>query len=120
MKLYDKHVSWTDSGLQLDRLKDLEARDMRPEVETVRIVESSSNDYAYLVAKVEVLDVPFDQADVVSDRVEIIACSCSDWYFNKSAGIETGEKRPSEVAPCKHATVYRTEKAKSDQHQETL
>jgi len=117
-KLYNDHIEWTEEGLQLDRLVDMKERDLRPEVNNCKIVESSSDNGAYLVAKIEVLDVPFERADISADTVDLTVCSCSDWYFNRSSGVETGEVSPSEIGTCKHCrSAYKHLSAQADDSQ---
>ena len=119
-ELNDSHISWTDTGLQIDRIQDLESRDMRPEVKDCKIVPSSSNNGAYLVAKVECLDKPFEEADITADKTELIACSCSDWYFNRSSGLEA-DTAPSDVSTCKHGRkAYKHINAAHDESQSEL
>ena len=119
-ELYYDHLSFTDTGLQIDRIQDLESRDMRPEVKDCKIVPSSSDNGAYLVAKVECLDKPFEQADITADKTELIVCSCSDWYFNRSKGLESDTK-PSEVGRCKHClSAYKHVQAAADDAQTEL
>jgi hypothetical protein len=120
-ELYSDHLEWTQEGLQLDRLTDMEERDLRPEVQDVKIVPSSSDNGVYLVAQVKVLDKPFEQADITADKTELVCCSCSDWYFNRSVGVETGDTSPSEIGTCKHGrSAYKHLSAQADDSQETL
>jgi len=119
--LYDKHLAWTEDGLQLDRLTDMKEQDLRPEIQECKTMPSESNNGDYLVAKVDVLDRPFEAADISADQTEIIACSCSDWYFNLSAGIEHGDIAPSEIGVCKHGrAAYKAIKAQADESQTGL
>ena len=118
--LYSDHIEWTDTGLQIDRIQDLESRDMRPEVKDCKIVPSESNNGAYLVAKVECLDKPFEESDIAADKTELIACSCSDWYFNRSKDLDA-DTRPSECGTCKHGrSAYKHIQAAQDDSQDTL
>ena len=99
----------------------MKEQDLRPEVQECKIVPSSSDNGAYLVVKVEVLDRPFPAADISADQTTIHACSCSDWYFNLSAGIEHGDIAPSEIGVCKHGrAAYKAIKAQNDDSQDTL
>ena len=120
LELYPDHIEWTDTGLQIDRIQDLESRDMRPEVKDCKIVPSSSNNGAYLVAKVECLDKPFEEADITADKTELVVCSCPSFYFQKSSGLEA-DTAPSEVSTCKHGRgAYKHINAAQDDAQDTL
>ncbi len=119
-ELYNDHITWTDSGLQIDRIEDLRSRDMRPEVKDCKIVPSESNNGAYLVAQVECLDKPFPESDITADKVELIVCSCSAFFFQESSGLDS-DTRPSEVGTCKHGrAAYKHLQAQADDAQETL
>ena len=123
MKLYQDHLRNEQMGPMLERVADMHANGLRPEVNTTRVHPSESKDYAYLVQRVSVLDEPFnpETTDEATDRVEVLMCSCSDFYFNRSDGVDTRERKPSEMQVCKHCyREFRTEKAQADDKQETL
>jgi len=127
-ELYTEHMSIGEvvhengnripTGLIHDRFKDLEARGFRPEYEEWRIVPSESEGHAYAVAKITVLAVPHKKADIVADQVTKHICSCSDFYYHRSAGIETDAEVES-IGRCKHCTVFRHTRAEQDESQET-
>lgn len=119
MTLYQEHL-YLDGGITHERVHQLKARNLRPEFIDIQVVQSESSDKEYLVGRVECLTKPFEDADVSEDRTEIVVCSCDDWYFNRSAGIEV-DKDPSTVQPCKHGTAaYKELRAQEDGKQQTL
>lgn len=120
MNLYSDHLTINGGVVTIDRIQELEHRDHRPEIEEIKTVPSESQDHAYLVMRVSVLDVPFAKADIAEDRIETHVCSCPAFQFQESAGIESGELKPSEMGKCKHCTVYREERAKQDENQTQL
>jgi len=118
--LYDDHLRYEGCPfVELDRVHDMVERELRPELKDTRIVPSSSNNGAYLVHKISVLDVPFEEADIAEDRIESYVFSCSDFYFNQSDGIEA-DRKPSDMGTCKHCSVYKTVRAEQDENQDTL
>lgn len=118
-ELYQDHMSVAD-GLVHDRFQDLDARDYRPEYEFWKVVPSESQSHAYLVAEITVLSVPFQEADLVEDQQTAHLCSCSDFYYNRSKGIES-DADPSSMSHCKHLTAsFKHIRAKADENQETL
>lgn len=119
-ELYPDHLA-NENGLKHERFVDLKGWKYRPEYLEHKVVPSSSEDHAYLVSKIEVLNKPVQEADIVADSMEVILCSCDSFYFNESAGVENGDRKPSEMRKCKHGiSAYRTEKAKNDEKQETI
>ena len=119
-ELYDEHIEWRQDGLQLNRLVDMTARDLRPDVNDVQIVPSDSGNGAYVVAEISVLDKPFEIADVSTDRITTHVCSCSDFYFNQSNQIDV-DMKPSKMGTCKHIrAAYKSIKAEHDDNQQTL
>lgn len=117
----DTEHLYLDSGIMHERVHDLKSRNQKPEYLEIRTVDSESRDVSYLLGKVECLDVPFEDADVAEDRVELWVCSCPAYFFQESDGLETGERKPSEVGMCKHLrSSVRAEKAKADENQREL
>lgn len=119
MNIYTDHMTIGD-GIDHDRVIQMRDRDLRPEYEALRVVPSGSQDHAYVVAKVSVLDRPFDEADVVDDRVEIIVCGCDDYWFTRSKDFETGAVSVRDLETCKHATAFREEQVRNDDSQMTF
>jgi len=122
MKLYDEHLHAGQTGIQHDRVKDIIDNLWRPEYKEFHVMPSSSSDAAYLVAKVSVLDgIEFEAADVVEDRVEMWVCSCDDFQYRRSNGLQSAERIPSEVDECKHITdVTKVKRAQNDDNQTEL
>jgi len=100
-ELYTDHL-YLDSGIMHVRVYQLKGRNQRPEYKALRTVASESEDVAYLIGKISVLDKPFEDADVASDRIEAWVCGCPDFHFHQSDGVENGERKPSEMGHCKH------------------
>lgn len=99
--LYEEHLV-LDGHLQHRRVSQLKARDRHPEYRETRVVESDSSDRAYLLGKVRVLTRAFEDADVSDDQTTIWVCSCDDYYFNQSDGLEDGSRSVVAVGECKH------------------
>jgi hypothetical protein len=120
-KLYSEHLVYSD-GIQHTRVHQLAELDHRPTIQDTRVVESSSDDHAYLVSRVECLPEPFDPdtTDSASDRIAIIVCSCPGHYYHCSGGFEDGENPPTGWGECRHASVFREVRAKQDDKQDTL
>ncbi len=119
MKLYDDHLIY-DSSLQHRRVHQLNANGYNPEYVETRVVESESRDRAYLLGKLRVLDVPFEDADASEDTITAWVCSCDDFWFSQSDGIEDGEP-PSSMGECKHVRqTVKVERARADEGQDTL
>jgi len=119
-ELYDEHLLF-DSGIQHRRVNQLKANNHHPEYRETRVVESESSDHAYLLGKIDVLDVEFEDADASVDTVSLWVCSCPDFHFNQSEGIETGDIAPSEVGECKHIRdEIKSKRAKADESQASL
>jgi len=123
MKLYTDHIKLGER-IEHTRFKELREHDHRPTYEELRVVESESDDHAYLVARVACLDSPFnpDETDVAEDRVTgVPLCSCDDGWFRATADFEIGERAPSEFKKCKHyRREFRAEEAEADEQQESL
>jgi len=122
MKLYKEHLEPTETGFMNIRQADMVSHDYRPQVEDTRIAPSESTDHCYKVQKISVLDESFSPAmDVAEARIEMYLCSCDDFYYNQSNGLENKDRKPSEVDKCKHIiSEYRTERAEQDPAQDTL
>ena len=119
-ELYTEHLDTSD-GIAHTRFSQLQEQDKRPEYKELRVVPSSSEDRAYLVAEVSALSVPFNQADIAMDRVSLYLCSCDDHWYNQSDSIENPSRELSAVGECKHCIgSFRELKAKADDNQETL
>ena len=73
----------------------------------------------YLVAEITTTQVPLDEADVASDEISKLACSCPAYQYQ--AGVDLSEATINEWGTCKHIDkVDPTAKAKSDDLQDTL
>lgn len=119
-ELYPEHLT-NSPGLKHERFEDLDSWDYRPEYVDHKVVPSESKDHAYLVSKIEVLEKEFQNADLVADTINTYLCSCDDFFFNRSGGIDTGEKSPDEIGKCKHVrAAYKVEQAKQDPHQQEI
>jgi len=109
------------NGVQHLRVSQLDAKNHKPEYLELRTVDSTSRDVSYLLGKIECLDKPFEDADVAADKVELWICSCPDFHFNQSDGVETGDRKPSEINKCKHIRKeVKHIKAQADDHQRRL
>ncbi len=109
----------------LDALPTLEAENYlrqngyKLEVKGVRIVESDSDaDKAYVAKRIETTAVPFKEADIAADSFETVLCSCPACRFQSLPDLST--QNMASFSPCKHATVFREERAKQDDEQQTL
>jgi len=100
-------------------VSDLRAWDRSPEVvkEYVGLSESEP-DTAYLIKKVNALNVPFDESDVVADNRTLYTCSCPDFKYRKWPEDEPDSL--DMVGTCKHGRQFKSEKAKNDNQQEEL
>ena len=68
-------------------------------------------DSGHLIKVVETTAVPFDDADLVADTVEVYICSCSSYRYGK--GIDDLEdRRTLEWHTCKHCDALSDLKAK--------
>lgn len=120
MTLYDEHLVY-DNGIQHRRVSQMHAQDYRPEYRETRVVESESSDKTYLLGEIRVLDVPFEDSDASEDTLLLWVCSCDDYYFNQSAGLEDGSLQPSEAGECKHIRgSVKSERAMADDAQVSL
>ena len=76
----------------------------------------------YLIKSAETTRVPFEQADIVSDTIEIYLCSCGAYRYRD--GVKDLEQSGNlDWEPCKHIKAlkdYRVERAKADDNQHTL
>jgi len=79
-------------------------------------------DSGHLIKVVETTAVPFDDADLVADSVEVYICSCASYRYGK--GIEDLEdRRTLEWRGCKHVNALadrKAERAENDDNQEKL
>lgn len=120
MNLYEDHLL-LDNGIQHRRVSQLHAQNKNPTYQETRVVQSETSGHAYILGKIGVLEVPFPEADVAADAVEVWVCSCDDFHFSQSDGVETGERAPSECGECKHITdEVKVERAKADEGQASL
>ncbi len=119
-ELYTEHLE-TKTGIKHKRFAQLEDRDRNPEYETLKVVPSESTSQAYIVAEISFLTKPMGKADVVEDTVSgVPICSCDDFYYNQSAGLES-DKDPTQMGRCKHCiSAFRAEKAKNDPNQQEI
>ena len=102
MELYEEHLYITDT-IQHRRVDQLRSMNYRPEYERVHAVPSNNQNHAYLPAEVRCLDTPYrPEIDVVEHYVTVYVCSCDDFWFNRSMGIDSGEITPDEMGVCKH------------------
>ena len=118
-KLYTDHLE-TKTGIKHKRFAQLEDRDRNPEYETLKVVPSESSDKAYIVAEISFLTKPMGKADIVEDTAHGYLCSCDDFYYNRSGGLES-DADPTNMGKCKHViSAFRTEKAKNDPNQQEI
>jgi len=100
-------------------VSDLRAWDRSPEVKSEYVgLSESDEDKAYLIKKLNALNVPFEQADVVADQKTLYVCSCEDFKFRKWPDEEP--ESLDMVGSCKHTRRFKTEKAKADEAQSEL
>jgi len=119
MVLYSDHLI-LDSGIQHRRVSQLKANNYNPEYVETRTVSSESSDREYLLGQLRVLSVPFEDADSSKDTVTAWVCSCDDFYYNRSAGVEDGGS-PTEMGECKHITsAVKSRRAMADDQQASL
>jgi hypothetical protein len=73
----------------------------------------------YLVAEITTTQVPLDEADVASDEIGMLACSCPAYQYQ--AGVDLSETTVDEWGTCKHIdSVDPTAKAVKSESQTTL
>ena len=73
----------------------------------------------YLVAEITTTSVPLDEADVASDEISMLACSCPAYQYQ--AGVDLSETTIDDWSHCKHCeAVDPTIKAKNTESQTTL
>lgn len=107
MILYDEHLH-VDDTIQHKRFQDMMFMNYRPEYRDLCVVASGTqeHDRAYLVAEIKALDTPYEPSiDVLDHRVTTYVCSCDDFYYNRSMGIESGEITPPDLGACKHVVA---------------
>ena len=108
---------------ELDRwpvpMHDLERWDRQPEIEAEYVVESDSDpDTAYHVQRINALSVPFDEADVVADQVDIWTCSCPDFVHRRWPDEEP--ESLGSLSKCKHCDAFKSGRAADDESQTAL
>jgi len=84
--------------------------------------KQDDEDSGHLIKVVETTAVPFDDADLVADTVEVYICSCASYRYGK--GIEDLEdRRTLEWKACKHVDALaerKAQRAENDESQRTL
>jgi len=119
-ELYTEHLEVNRTGIKHKRFAQLQDRDRKPEYEDLRVVPSESSSKAYMVAEISFLTKPFAKADVIEDRVTGYVCGCDDFFYNKSAGVES-DADPTQMGTCKHITAaFKELKAKNDDKQQEI
>ena len=117
MQLIDDHVSTDGATVRFDVLTELEQAHHNPEIQQLRVHPSDSRAGAHVLAEVEVLDVPVEEADAVEDTLTRWVCSCEDFWFNRV----DFDQPVSEWGECKHIrNEVRAKRAAADDDQATL
>ena len=78
------HTDHANISFEHPTLTKLRANNRNPSIEKLWTVLDSQTDTqnGYLVAKVEFLTKPLDQADVVEDSTHTYLCGCDGFYFH--------------------------------------
>jgi len=122
-ELYTEHLDLA-GGITHNRFEQLETHNRNPEYKEIRVCPSSSDDHAYLVAKVWALDREIDRADAAEDTETLYLCSCDDFWFNQSREMDLLHEPSvslSDIDTCKHIRAeYKSLKAQNDDNQDTL
>jgi hypothetical protein len=76
----------------------------------------------YIIKTVETTRKPFEQADIVEDKITLYLCSCGAYRYQQ--GVEDVEENANlRWEACKHIKKlpeYKSQRAKSDDKQDTL
>jgi hypothetical protein len=73
----------------------------------------------YLVAEITTTQVPLDEADVASDEITKLTCSCPAYQYQ--AGVDLSDATIDDWKHCKHCeAVDPVAKAKADDNQTSL
>jgi hypothetical protein len=116
MKLDTTHI---DTLPTLEAENYLRQHGYKIETKAIRVIESDSNaDKAYLAKHIRTTAIPFDEADVAADTFETVLCSCPACRFQSLPDLN--DRSMASFSPCKHALVFREEKAKQDEQQMEL
>lgn len=117
MKLKSDHLT---NPPELEAVEWLDQHGYNCEIQDTRIVQSESDpDKCYAVQRVETTKVPFERADVVADKTELVVCSCDSCRYQSFDSVDV-EQSLSGFESCKHSRVYREEQARQDQSQAQL
>lgn len=83
-------------------------------------VKEDSDDEGYLVAKIDTLSRPTEEADIVEDGCSIWCCSCPGFHYHEFPDL--AEESITNVGACSHIEkVRRQTRAETvDESQETL
>jgi hypothetical protein len=102
---------WTDNGYPVNDIV---------EAHTVVSHKQEKEADGYLVLKVETLERPLSEADVVEDQTTEWVCSCPAFSFHHNVDLEN--RRLAEWEPCKHCrkVMDKSRRAKNDENQSTL
>lgn len=101
---------WVDNGYPVNGLV---------EAHTAVSRKKDSDDTGHIVMKIETLERPLSEADVVKDQTTEWVCSCPAYQYH--CNVDLTNKRLSEWRPCKHIkAIAKAEKAKADENQRSL
>jgi len=84
--------------------------------------KTDDDDSGHIIKAGETTAVPFDDADVVADSIEIYLCSCGAYRYQQGVA-DLDERDTLEWESCKHidkVPEYKAKRAESDDQQETL
>lgn len=89
------------------------------EAYTATNVKQDDPNTGHIVAKIDTLAKPTDQADAIADQIELWVCDCGDYQYNQ--GVDLAENRITEWGHCKHLeSVDKAIGAQADENQEEL
>ena len=116
MKLYPEHIAKEPT---LEVCEELDQHGYPVDVLETRIASSESSDKCYIVQRIQTTTVPFERADVAADETELVVCSCPSGMFHSFENVKL-DTSLSGYSACKHAGVFREQRAKQDDQQGTL
>lgn len=92
------------------------------DVQTAVSVKADDDDDGYLVARVETLSRPTEEADAAEDGFEFWACSCPGFHYHAFPD-DLDEEFITTVGECSHVTKVKRKRrlaTEADDGQETL
>jgi hypothetical protein len=120
-KLTEEHI--TELNVELDThgyLVEMGYNITTVETHTVVNQKPEKENSGHIVQKIQTTKVPFEQSDIIEDRIFIYTCTCGAYRYHDGVP-DLDEHSLTEWSPCKHVErIDPTLKAKQDDDQETL